>query len=440
MSRERFVGGAWRVAIVALGLFALGARAVTAQAQAGSDSPRRFDFGPGSAREGWVKIGAGDQYSKERGFGFDADAAIEAVDRGGPDPVAGDFCTSRHPFTFQVDLPEGNYRVTVTLGDLKGEAVATVKAESRRLMLEQVKTAPGEVVTRSFVVNVRSPRIPGGGAVRLKARERGVLHWDDRLTLEFLGERPCVGGLIIEPAPDVVTIYLVGDSTVTDQPSEPWNSWGQMLPRFLGPGAVVANHAESGETLRAFVYERRLEKVLSTLKANDYLFIQFCHNDMKERGAGVGAFTTYADSLRRFIVEARNKGARPVLVTPVQRRSFDRDGKITNSLGDYPDAVRKVAKEEGVPLVDLNAATKTFYEALGPEPSKQAFVDNTHHNAYGSYEVARCVVQAIRQAIPDLARLLTSDAQDFNPAHPDPVADFRIPPSPRRDRATPDGS
>ena len=106
--------------------------------------------------------------------------------------------------------------------------------------------------------------------------------------------------------------------------------------------------------------------MLSTIKPGDYLFIQFGHNDQKERGEGVGAFTTYKQSLKHFVAEARERGAIPVLVTPMNRRTFDADGKVTNSLGDYPEAVRQVAREENVPLIDLNAMSKPFYEALGP--------------------------------------------------------------------------
>jgi lysophospholipase L1-like esterase len=289
------------------------------------------------------------------------------------------------------------------------------------------------------VVNVRTPAIAGGGPVRLKAREVGYLHWDDKLTLEFLGDRPCVDAIEIKPADDAVTVYLAGDSTVTDQPREPWNSWGQMLPAFFKPGVAVANYAESGEALRSFVSERRLEKVLSTIKPGDYLFVQFGHNDQKEKGEGVGAFTTYKASLKHFVAEARNKKAIPVLVTPVSRRAFGPDGKVINNLGDYPEAVRQVAREESVPLIDLNAESKPFYEALGVEGSKRAFVDNTHHNNYGSYELARCVVEGIRRNHLGLAKSLV-DVPPFDPAHPDPVDSFRVPPSPSGPSRVPDGS
>ena len=141
------------------------------------------------------------------------------------------------------------------------------------------------------------------------------------MTLEFNDTRPCVCALEITKADDVPTVYLLGDSTVCDQPREPWNSWGQMLTRFFKPGVAVANHAESGESLRSSLGARRLDKVLSTMKAGDYLFIQYGHNDMKERGEGVGAFTTYKADLKRFVAETRKRGGIPVLVTSMDRKS-----------------------------------------------------------------------------------------------------------------------
>ena len=292
----------------------------------------------------------------------------------------------------------------------------------------------------TFTVNIRTPKIASGGQVRLKPRELGVLHWDDKLTLEFNNARPSVAALEITRVNKAITVYLMGDSTVTDQTREPWNSWGQMLPRFFKPGVAVANHAESGESLRSSLGERRLDKVMSAIQAGDYLFIQFGHNDQKEKGEGVGAFTTYKADLKRYVSEARKHGAIPVLVTPMNRRTFDAEGKIANSLGDYPEAVRQAAKEENVALIDLNAMSKPFYEALGPEGSKKAFVDNTHHNSYGSYELAKCIVEGIKANKLGIARFLVRDVPPFDPAHPDPVDSFEVPPSPQTTPRPPEGS
>ncbi len=362
---------------------------------------------------------------------------------------------SEAPFFFSADVAEGNYNVTVTLGGDSRESITTVKAEARRLVLEKVRTAAGESTTRTFTVNVRYRELKSGQQVRLKPRELDNLDWDHRLTLEFNGVRPRVGAIEIARVEDAITVYLAGDSTVVDQDKEPWAAWGQMLPRFFKPGVAIANHAESGETLKAFMGERRFEKILDTIRSGDYLFIQFAHNDQKAGANHLDAFTTYKEYLKRYIDAARAKGAIPVLVTSMNRRTFDAAGGITNSLGDYPEAMRQTAKEQGVALIDLNTISKVFYEALGPEKSKKAFVqypagtfpgqdrelkDDTHFNAYGAYELARCVVEGIKGNKLGLARYLVDDAlAAFDPAHPDAVEVWSLPMSPVATNGEPEG-
>jgi lysophospholipase L1-like esterase len=391
----------------------------------------KYVFGSTDAPDGYTRVSTSSVYSAENGAGFDLGSNF-AADRA---------------FFFSVSVPEGNYRITITLGSDTTRTDTTVKAESRRLMVERVRTAPGETVARTFTLNVRAPALPASGdakagEVRLNEREQGSLDWDGKLTLEFDGARPSLRTLEIAPATDAVTVFLAGDSTVTDQTTEPWNSWGQMLPRFFTPAVAVANHAESGETLKAFIAERRLEKILSQIKAGDYLFVQFGHNDMKKNWPATyaDAFTTYEAYLRVFIAEARLRHAIPVLVTPVNRRTFDANGKITNSLGDYPAAVRQVARDERVALIDLNALSQRLYEALGPEEAKKAFVDATHHDNYGSYEIARCVVTGIRAAKLDLAQQLAPDVPPFDPDHPDALEAFDVPASPGRTTRAPAGN
>jgi len=412
--------------------------------QAQSSQPNlKFDFGPGKVAAGYTQVVAETIYDKNSGYGFEPGANISCVDRGGRDALRGDLCTSDKPFYFSVALPEGNYSVTVTLGDSDAATVITIKAELRRLMLEKVETAKGKFVTRTFTVNVRTPVIAADGEVKLKDREKTTewWAWDEKLTLEFNNSHPSVCAIEIKPI-DVPTIYLLGDSTVCDQPSEPYNSWGQMLTRFFKPAIAIANHAESGESMRSSLAAHRLDKVLSTMKPGDYLIIQYGHNDEKEKGEGIGAFTSYKSDLKKFVDEARKRGGHPVLVTPVQRRSFDAAGKITNSHGDYPEAVRQLAKEENVPLIDLNAMSKLLYEAWGLDFSKQAFApnDNTHHNNYGSYELAKCIVAGIKTAKIGLANYLVSDVASFDPGRPDLIESFALPPSPKMNSAKPLGN
>jgi hypothetical protein len=166
----------------------------------------KFDFTAGKLAAGFTQVRPSDSYTAELGYGF------ETV--GGVKP----------PVYFSVKVPEeGNYKVTVVLGDPASDSVTTVKAELRRLMLLKVNTKAGEYVTRSFVVNVRTPKIPAGGQVKLKDREKTseAWAWDDKITLEFTDARPAVRSVEIEKAGNFPTIYIAGDSTSTDQPVEP---------------------------------------------------------------------------------------------------------------------------------------------------------------------------------------------------------------------------
>jgi lysophospholipase L1-like esterase len=400
--------------ILALFVFLLGAAPANAQ---------KFTFG--EPKPGYTRVAQTDLYTKEKGYGWES-------------------APTAPPRYFSVAVPEGNYKVTATLGDEKSPSVTTIKAELRRLMIEKVQTAPGEFVKKTFIVNVRNPQIPGGGEVRLKPREKTseAIAWDDKLTLEFTNSHPAVRDLEIEPVTDLPTIYIAGDSTSTDQPGEPFNSWGQMITRFFKPDIGVANHGESGESLRSFFGEKRLDKLISLIRPGDFLLVQMGHNDQKDSAPGAGAFTSYKDFLKRIVASAREKGATPILITPMNRLTFDAEHKITNSLGDFPEAVRREAAEDHVALIDLNAMSKPFYEALGPVEAHKAFAgsDTTHHSNYGSYELAKCIVQAIKTANLPLAAHVVDDFKSFDPAHPDPLATFDVPAEPSKSSARPYGN
>jgi len=414
----------------------------------------RYDFGPGPVGEGMKRVLPEMIYSDAAGFGFELGASVTAVDRGGDDPVTGDFCTAKEPFFFSVAVPEeGNYRVTVTLGDRQAESVTTIKAELRRLMVQEVHATPGQFEKVSFIVNTRTAKIVavgdiGAGEVRLKVPRETTQEawaWDNRLTLEFGNSRPAVCAVEVAKV-DVPTIFLLGDSTVCDQPQEPYASWGQMLTRFFKPTVAVANHGESGESYGASLGRRRIDKIASLMKPGDYLLMQFGHNDQKEKGEGVGPFTSYKANIKRHVALVRARGGIPVIVSPMERRAFDADGKVKPSLADYAEASRQAAQEDGVAFIDLNTMSKRFYEVLGLQKSALAFAapegrqDNTHHNNYGSYELAKCIVQGIRDNKLGVAKEIGDDFKGFDPAHPDPLEAFVLPASPARPSQRPLGN
>ena len=364
---------------------------------------------------------------------------------------------SERPFYLSVPVEDGNYKVTVTLGNKKKAAQTVVRAESRRLMVENCLTKKGKFETYSFIVNKRSQEIPGGGKVSLKPRELDYLNWDGLLTLEFNGAAPAVQRICIEPDTTATTIFLCGNSTVVDQELEPWASWGQMIPRWFTDKVAISNHAESGLTVRTFLDGHRLDKVLSMLKKGDYVVCEFGHNDQKEKRPGDGAWYHFAHGLKTFIDRVRAANGHIIFITPTQRRSFDEatHTKIQETHLDYPDAMRAVAKREGVPVIELHDMTRTFFEALGYEGSKKALVhypantfpgqdkplaDNTHFNPYGAYEVAKMVVMGMKQLQLPVIGELKTEWQDFDAAHPDDPDAFVWYQAQKQDVTKPDGN
>ncbi len=359
-----------------------------------------------------------------------------------------------------VAVPDGNYRVSVTLGNKRKAGSTTVRAESRRLFIENEVTRKGEFRTISFVVNKRNTEIydKDGKAVdrvRIKKREEPKLNWDNRLTLEFSGDNPAVSEVSIEPASDeVTTIWLCGNSTVVDQDYEPWASWGQMIPRWFNDKVCFANYAESGETASTFIAAGRLKKILSLMKKGDYILVEFGHNDQKQKFAGAGAYYNFAFCLKQFIDEARLRGATPIFVTPTQRRSFQ-NGRIQETHGDYPDAMREVAKREGVSVIELHDMTRTFYETLREPASTKAFVhypantfpgqttalaDNTHFNPYGAYEIAKMVIEGMKSLNLPVICNLRPEYKPYNPSQPDSFESFHWVDSPFYEALKPDGN
>jgi lysophospholipase L1-like esterase len=345
---------------------------------------------------------------------------------------------SQQPFNFSVAVPDGNYRVTVTLGNKKKAGQTAVRAESRRHYVDEVVTKKGKFATMEFIVNKHSPVIEGDVRVKLKPREVDYKNWDDSLNLSFFGLMPAVQRIHIEPITNVTTIFLCGNSTVVDQEDEPWASWGQMITRWFGPQVAIANFAESGLSCTTFLAQLRLDKILSQLKKGDYVMVEFGHNDEKEKKVGDGAWYSYSRNLKIFTDRVKAAGGNIIFCTPTARRFF-KDGRIENTHGDYPEAMKTVAGREQVPVIDLTRMSTTFYETLGEEGSKKALVhyaantfpnqekalaDNTHFNPYGAWEIAKMVVMGLKQIQSPLASYLRPEWQDFDPARPDDPDQF----------------
>jgi lysophospholipase L1-like esterase len=214
-----------------------------------------------------------------------------------------------------------------------------------------------------------------------------------------------------------ITIYLAGDSTVSDYGSSvaPRAGWGQVIGRFLDDKIVVKNEATSGRSSKSFIAEGRLESILNQIEKGDYLFIQFGHNDQKVEDPSryTEPNTTYKSYLKQYIDGARTKQAIPVLVTPVERRRFTEDGIARDSHGQYPAAMMELGFEENVPVIDLTSKSKAVFQTLGPERTKNVFLwlkvgqnenypngvqDNTHFQETGAKMVARLVLEGIEDS------------------------------------------
>ena len=213
------------------------------------------------------------------------------------------------------------------------------------------------------------------------------------------------------PAEDKkIRIAMVGDSTMASYPNPPkdrpdLHGWGQVFGEHFTARVEILNHAASGRSTKSFIAEKRWAKVLD--EKPDYVFIQFGHNDQKDKDlTPEGGYREY---LVRYIEEARKAGIKPILVTPVARRTFDKDGKPTTSLGPYADATRKVAKDAGVPVIDLHQLSFDLYGKLGDKGSADfspSETDRTHFSKKGAKAIAELVAGQLAGAVPELKDVL----------------------------------
>ncbi len=232
-----------------------------------------------------------------------------------------------------------------------------------------------------------------------------------------------------------VTIFMIGDSTMADKPlnDNPERGWGQLFPQYFTEAVQVKNYAVNGRSTKSFIKEGRWDSVMKYLRKDDWVFIQFGHNDSKIEDSNRYAAPQilYRTNLVRFVNETRAKGGNPILVTPVMRRKFDANGKFEDTHGEYPDVVRTVAIEMDVPLIDLHKSSRQLIEQHGVEGSKKIFLwmdpkhfkaapdgkkDDTHFSEYGASSIASLVCKELREKNIGLAKELKLSA------HPEKLA------------------
>ncbi len=216
---------------------------------------------------------------------------------------------------------------------------------------------------------------------------------------------------------DGPVLYLVGDSTMADKPrpTNPEKGWGQLLREYALLPLRVDNHARNGRSTKSFIDEGRWIDVVDRLKVDDWVLIQFGHNDEKVNKPAVyaEARTAYRDNLLRMIEDTRSKGANPILATSVARRKWDEAGKrLVPTHGEYPIVVREIAEQEGVPLLEMERLTTELEESKGVEGSKKLHLwfeagelqikpegisDNTHYSELGARKVAKLAIAEMRR-------------------------------------------
>ena len=222
------------------------------------------------------------------------------------------------------------------------------------------------------------------------------------------------------------TIYTIGDSTMANKknPDEnPEHGWAQVLQQFFKNNAVIDNRAVNGRSSRSFIAEGRWDSIYKYLKKGDYVFIQFGHNDQKIKSPDryTNPHTAYRHNLTRFVLEAREKGAIPVLLSSIARRNFNEYGTLIDTHGEYPLETRLVALENNVPFIDLQYLTEQMEESYGVEGSKKLHLhykpgevpyypdgkdDDTHLSKLGATEVAKLVVSELKKKVPSLVEFI----------------------------------
>lgn len=206
-----------------------------------------------------------------------------------------------------------------------------------------------------------------------------------------------------------------------NEDKRPETGWAEKLNLYLDKSTTVFDHGLNGRSTKSFIHEGEWNKVLNSLKKGDYVLIQFGHNDEKSEDSTryTSPNTTYKDNLRQFINETRSKQAHPVLLTSISRRSFNDKGVLTNSHGEYPQAVRELAIETHTPMIDAQLLTEKLLLQYGPEGSKKLFLhvepgvspnypegkkDDTHLNDFGATRIAGLIAGEIKRLHIPLSR------------------------------------
>ncbi|WP_327586750.1 GDSL-type esterase/lipase family protein [Nonomuraea sp. NBC_00507] len=367
------------------------------QAHAG-DADRAFDFGTSDSalQDGYTRVTETTAYSSTQGYGFADTSGVTSADRATGDALRSDFVATGGA-TFSVDLPNGDYTVALIAGDATEATDLAITVESMT-KVQQTAKAAGQYLEMSF----------------------GIALVDGKLDFAFSGTAPKINSLVITRQADrtpgtIPTAYIAGDSTVQtyDPYWAPEAGWGQMIEQFFSTGVAFDNHAIGGRSSKNFITQGRLDTVLRAIRPGDYFFVQFGHNDatvsVPDRYASPADYKEY---LKVYVNGAKQRGATPILVTPVSRLDYNATtGKFNVSFPEYVAKMKELAQEENVALVDLSTLSREYLDGIGPEAAKSVFLhvpagvygawpsgatDNTHFQEYGAIQMARLVAGGVK--------------------------------------------
>lgn len=388
---------------------------------------------------------------KEDEFGcyLDSEAEIARLEEEAGEPFEGEH--RRIPLSFKLDVPhQGNYRVTLALHAPEAMEDVLVFTGRRRLGYRgPVPTCPGGPA--SLCQDSASCRVSDSRQLRGGMDGEGHVHviemtvnvcdiiprgqtegYEDKsIDITVLAPRPGFGEMTVEEL-ECPTLFIAGDSTVTDQsaeypyaPGTSYSGWGQMISGYLDGRIAVSNHAHSGLTTASFREEGHYGIVERYIRPGDYLLIQFAHNDQKLEE--LKAWEGYRDNLLHYISECRERGVFPALLTPIARNTWKgNDGSYNDLLEEYAAVCIAVGEQEDIPVVDLHGRSMDFIVKKGLEASRAYFFpgDYTHSNDYGAYFMAGLVAEEIVRVCKDrkepeyrfLAECVTEGFGSWEPA------------------------
>lgn len=315
------------------------------------------------------------------------------------------------PLHFKLQVPHsGNYSITITITNIGEDTDVFIFTGRRRLMAYIPDLKNSSTYIQTFSVNV-TDIIPRG---------KNVVHTDQTLDITIISKGTIALSKLQATTVQVPTLYIIGDSTVTDQntyypysPSISYCGWGQMLTHFMTSNIAISNHAHSGLTSETFRSEGHYSIILANVKPNDFVLIQFGHNDQKL--PHLAAYEGYFNQLLKYIEEVKARKAYPILVTPLARNTWRSDGSYNDLLKDYSDACLLLGKEENIFVIDLHEASMQFIKQHGLEASKHFFFPNdyTHTNDYGGFQMASFVALLIKQlSIPLLNTFICANIEE----------------------------